>query len=563
MKKNLLSILISAFCLLLSPHQALAWWIDSYETEIAVEENSSIVIIETIKANFTDDAHHGITRTIPNKIKDEKLRFDLIDITDENGTSLQYEVQTSIDGTTYKIGDPNTLTEEVETYIITYEVENGLSFFEDHDEIYWNAVGSDWQTNILSASAKIILPASITITDEIDMMCYTGPQGGIEQNCTWNRTSANTIEFSTTKSLNPYEALTIVVGFPIGYVSKPIEELLILKDFWPTIIPIIVFAILFSRWKKHGKDEKIETIVPEYKPVKELSPAETSFIAYERIMPKDISATLIDLAIRGHLKIEETKDAVLGIFKFKNYTLYRLKKNEEQNLRPFEKLLMEKLFEEKDQVALSDLKNKFYKHINEIQKEIMNSVVEKKIFEKNPVTAKTIQLVIGSLIAGAGFSFIGEGGFETWKLTLGLSIMICGILTMIFGYYMSKKTMAGNEFYKKILGLKMYIETAEKDRIQFHEKEKHFEELLPYAMVFMQTNHWAKQFEDIYISPPNWYTSAGIATGHSSMAEFTSNMDHAMSSISTALSSRPGGHGSGFSGGSSGGGGGGGGGGAW
>ena len=536
MKKFLLCLLLSTVYCLPTTH---AWWIDSYSTLIEIRENGSIVIEETITANFSDDAHHGIYRIIPNKIGDERLRFDLISITDENGTAIPFTITSGFDGTTYATGNSDILIQEPTTYIIKYEVENGLSFFEDHDEIYWNTVGSDWQTEILSASAKIILPESITATDELDAVCYTGSQDDTEQNCTWQNTSANTIEFATTKPLNPYEALTIAIKFPLGHVSEPIEELWILQDFWPAILPLIVFVILFKRWKKYGRDEKIETITPEYKPVKELSPAEVSFIAYEKITAKDISATLIDLAIRKYLKIEETKDEILGIFKFRNYTLYRLKKAEETTLRPFEKLLIEKLFEEKGQINLSDLKNKFYKHINGIRKEIINSVVEKKIFEKNPVTAKTIQLVVGGIIAGTGFSFIGGIESETWKFVLGFSIMTCGILTMIFGYYMSKKTIEGNEFYKKILGLKMYIETAEKDRIQLHEKEKHFEELLPYAMVFMQTNHWAKQFEDIYPAPPSWYVSTGLTTEHFSMMEFTSNMDHAMSSISTALSSRP------------------------
>lgn len=570
MKKLLILIILCTLYSVLCTPIALAWQIDSYDTSIAVQDDSTLLITEVIEANFSQDPHHGIYRNIPRQIANEngnleKLRLNIISITDENGTPLNYTTTQSFSATTLQIGDEDILIQALQTYVITYEVLNGLSFFDDHDEVYWDAVGIEWEAEILEATATVILPDGIQSIQDIQTICYAGTQGSSSQNCSAHVSSLQTVEFYT-KDLNWYEGFTIAVGFPKDLVTEPSRTLWILMDFWPIVIIPIVFTFLFRRWKRYGKDKKIHTVVPEYAPPKEISPIESGILIDEKADMRDISAVMIDLAIRGFIRIEEIEEKTLGIFKHKEYILHRLKESGEKNLQKFEQTLLDKIFDGKKEQKLSKLKNKFYKHIPELKKQMFTAVMDKKLFTKNPEKAKTWYIVIGMFVTFGGFAAIpGLAFYMTWGIVLGLSLAICGILTIVFGFYMPQKTDHGHELYKRILGLKMYIETAEKDRIKFHEKEKHFEKLLPYAMIFSQTKHWAKQFEDIYTQPPDWYTAStwGAASAFS-LTDFTHNLENCTSAISTSLASSPGSGGSGFGGGGgAGGGGGGGGGGAW
>lgn len=139
------------------------------------------------------------------------------------------------------------------------------------------------------------------------------------------------------------------------------------------------------------------------------------------------------------------------------------------------------------------------------------------------------------------------------------------IVYMLFWQLSPVKTEHGVAIKEHLLGLKLYLKVAEKDRLAFHNAPEKmpevFEKLLPYAMVFGVDKAWAKEFESIYTTPPSWYE--GSQTGHFSAIAFTSSLSSFSSLTSSALSSTPGGSSGSGGGGSSGGGGGGGGGGSW
>jgi len=567
MKKILLSILCS---LLFAPYSfASSWWIDSYNTQIAVQTDSTLLITETITANFSEEAHHGIYRIIPKYMAQEdgsleKLRIKLISITDEDGEKYDYSTISTIEAIQYRIGDADILIQEPRTYVITYEVTNGLLFFEDHNEVYWDAIGTAWEANILSATTTIILPETLTVDDEITSICYAGSIGSTEQSCTYTQTNSNRVDFKTTKTLSPYQGFTIAVSFPLGHTTPPSELLWMILDYWPIIIVPIVFLIIFRKWQLYGKDKRPTVIVPEYEPPHGMSPIEVAIILDERADSRDISAVLIDLAIRGFIKIEEIDQKKLGIFGSKDYKLHRLKPDNEKSLQDFEEELLHRIFGSQKSTKVSTLKSKFYTHLSILKKKAMDTAMEKKMFEVRPETIKRTYSFIGVLVTIGGFFVFPLINVFSAAFVLGTSIIVSGILIVVFGMYMPKKTNEGQRLYEKVLGVRLYIETAEKDRIKFHEKE-HFEKLLPYAMIFNQTNHWAKQFQDIYTEPPSWYESDTWTHSNSFMlASLVGSLENATSTMNSAMTSMPSDSGgSGFSGGGVGGGGGGGGGGAW
>ncbi len=208
-----------------------------------------------------------------------------------------------------------------------------------------------------------------------------------------------------------------------------------------------------------------------------------------------------------------------------------------------------------EQIKLSDLKNIFYTHAQEIKEIVFNKLVENGYFKGDPRRARAPYYIFGAMLIFSMFYFANL--FSGYIFFINIFITAC--IVVGFGYLMPARTEKGVRTREYILGLKEYLQIAEKDRINFHnapeKKPEIFEKLLPYAMVLGVENAWAKEFNGIYTEPPRWYTNGHMGTFNtiylaSSLGDFYHTYD-------AATFSRPGSRGGGFSGGGGGGGGGG------
>ena len=107
---------------------------------------------------------HGIHRTIPVEYPGPRgtnytLFLDVIGVTDGAGQKLKYESKTSGGYRDLKIYIPGAV-DTTRTVEISYIVRNGIRYFEDHDEFYWNVTGNDWPVPIDHAEAHVYLPKS-------------------------------------------------------------------------------------------------------------------------------------------------------------------------------------------------------------------------------------------------------------------------------------------------------------------------------------------------------------------------------------------------------------------
>jgi uncharacterized membrane protein len=537
--------------------------IDNFVGKININADASIDITEKIYYNFDTLERHGIYRDIPVEYKarggNYKLIISDISVTDESGRAYTYKKSKDGSNVRIKIGDADKYVTGQKTYIIHYKIKRAINYFDDHDELYWNFIGSDWDVTIHKASVSVILPSTVA-ADELQSECFEGRPGSTSR-CLNSVSPDGTLDYDSQGKIYSGQAMTIVAGFPKNIVKKPSTgEALweIVKDNWVVFMPIIVFAAMFYLWYTRGRDPKGRgTIVAQYEAPDKLTPLETGTVFDERAGDKDISAEIINLAVQGFLKIKKIEG------KDNDYEFEKLNSNYE-NLTEYDKSLLEGIFGKKSKVNLSDLKNKFHEKLTQITEDAYNSVVSKQYFQKNPSTVRTIYISISVLIIVASFF---TGGL--WGGIGIISLVFSGALVGIFGFFMPKKTLKGVAAQEHILGLKQYLAVAEKDRIKFHnapaKNPAQFEKLLPYAMVLGVEKEWAKQFEDIYKQSPSWYEDS---SGHQFSALLLANSLHSFSSNAySSLSSMPpssASHGgSGFSGGGSGGGFGGGGGGSW
>jgi uncharacterized membrane protein len=562
--------------LLLVPKAGFAWSINSFQSDIKIEQNSSIIVTETIVADYTQDPHHGLVRTFPLKYKDKNgnnlfLRFEVLSVTDENGKNWPYEQYSAGGNIEIKIGDPNAYLTQPATFKIAYKVMRAITIsLENHDELYWNATGNQWDVPIKEAKSTVIFGFPIK-DEEIKATCYTGILGSDEQNCQ-HSINGGKVEIKGVSQLMPNQGLTVVVGFPknlLTYPSSFQEVEWFLVDNWPYGIPVLVFAMLFFLWYTRGRDPKEgkDTIVPLYTPPENLTPLEVGTLVDEEVHIKDITSTIVDLAVRGYLQIIETKQKKL-LSSDTDYEFKKLKSFQgDSTLRPHEKTLLDALFSSAGATCkLADLKNKFYKDIPVIEEQIYTKIVQDGYFPTSPDKIRTFYTTIGFFLL-VGPIFLWGFLAEITSIALIIGIAVSGALFLAFSRIMPAKTKKGVEIYYKILGLKEYINTAEKDRLKFQERENIFEKLLPYAMVLGIAEKWSKTFEGIYKDPPNWYRSndptfmTGFSTYH-----LLNRLNHATTTMGSTFQSSPrsaAGGGSGFGGGFSGGGFGGGGGRSW
>jgi uncharacterized membrane protein YgcG len=291
---------------------------------------------------------------------------------------------------------------------------------------------------------------------------------------------------------------------------------------------------------------------------------------------RDITATAVDLAVRGFIRIKETQeDRFLGLGTKTEYTLQLLRPDGEwKTLRPHEDALLRALFSRTagraavpagpspviDEVAISDLKNRFYKHVPEIKERIFSQLIDRGYYLRRPDRVKATFYVLAAVVAIGGSVVSGVLGFGLASI---IASIISGVIIGVFGHLMPARTVEGARAREGALGFEEFLDRVESDRFDRVVKTPAlFERFLPFAMALGVERNWAKAFEGIYTSQPDWY--AGSYHGSFGPRMFTASLANLSSDAGTAMTSAPrssggsGVGGGGFSGGGFGGGGGGG-----
>src|SRR5579864_1333926 len=590
MAQHLTAAFLAGLALIVSGAPAAAdqgWMISAFGSTIAIGTDGVVTVQEDIRADFGSQQHHGIFRTIPIRYSYDNTRDRYLGVTVNSVTdgTRPLPFTTSNDGTTFgiKIGDPNVMVTGANRYVITYQVRGALNSFSDHDELYWNVDGPNWGVPKQQVTANVILPAGAYKR----AVCYQGPSGSTEQ-CTF-QSSGNTVTYSTTKPLASDEEMSIVAGLNKGAVTVPPPMLEPRQRQFPQdafdvnpltvgtslLLLLIGIGLIVRYWWMHGRDRAYlghyyqandavhdapespfqhEPVVVEFGPPQNMRPAQLGLILDEKADTKDVTATIVDLAVRGHLTISEVQGARDWLLTWKAAPV--------DDVLPYEKILLDGLFAGRQQVKLSELKGTCLPTLRYSETQVLQDAMNRRLFQIRPDWVRGALVGVGILVIIAGCILAYLLGVTIgWGLP-GAAIAITGAVLIAVHGLMSVRTAAGRDLMQHTLGFRLYMTTAEKYRQQFAEKAEIFTQLLPYAIVFGCVTRWAKAFQGIDTSMNNgWY----VGSRPFQAALIASSLQSMNSSISTAVSSTPAGSGaSGFGGGGfSGGGGGGGGGGAW
>lgn len=542
--------------------------IRSFDTRIVVEKDGTLDITERISAHFTG-SWNGIYRVVPMSYRNAAglnwfIKVDLVGVTDANGTPLRTETEYRNTKVKFKMWIPGAVDAD-KGLVLHYRVRNGLRFFEEHDELYWNATGDEWDVPLGMVTAEVVLPDGAA---GIRSTAFNGAYGATSQEAKIV-TQGSTLRFTMPRELGFREGLTVVVGWNKGLIPPPSATEKVNEFFasnWPLMIPVAVFALMFFFWHTRGRDPRLRPVAVQYEAPQGMTPAEVGTITDESVDMRDITATLVDLAVRGYLKIAEDEgEKFLGMTFGQDFAFLRLKPESSwAELTLHERRVLEGIFTGRgNKVELSDLKNEFYSEISGIKDGVMNRLVEKGFYATRPDHVRGWWIgggFIVGLIIGFGGTAIGANVGLSPVATV-LAGVLSGVIIAIFGWNMPARTESGTRMLEKVLGLSEFIGRVEKDALaRARRTPEMFEAFLPYAMALGLEREWSKAFKDLALQPPIWYV------GRNPMAfnpvHFTSQLSTMSTQASSAMTSQPrSSSGSGFSGGGSSGGGGGGGGG--
>jgi uncharacterized membrane protein len=588
--------ILSLFAAVIGLHQTAfarenvtEWYMKDFKSEIVLNADSTAQITEEITADIgTVPGKHGIFRVLPTQIKTPTKTYEtpvkLLSITDFNGRGIPYaESYDSFNHTvTWKIGDPGINVSGGNHYKIVYLYKNVVRFDSpDFDEFYWNLNGNFWDMEADSFTGRIIFPVGVN-KQNTEISYYTGDLKSKDTSLAkYEWESDNTLKFTSTRTLAKNEGITVSVTFPKN-IFTPYKFSAtdtngtngwVLKDWYWPIFPLLTFIICFLFWYRYGREEKFDkTPMPEFTVPDDLSPMSLKMVSTIGNWQQDIiTVGIISLATKGIIKITEKNK--WSIWQPQNYEFENLENSEGiGRLDPGEKKLFDVIFKYgKKTVSLSELSLNFSMDRKGLILAIQDFLVQNgyltetglKMQKRFGITSLvvTVCFIILILVVSSRLEMPAPDSinFIVYVLFSGItSTLIIGS----FAYFMSKRTAKGNEANWHAENLKMYMQTAEKDRMKFYEKENIFEKFLPYAIAFGITDIWVKKMRELYGDEyfnnyhPVWYSGIGVSTF--SADSFASALNSISSNIASNVGSSSGHGGSGGSGGGGGGGGGGG-----
>jgi hypothetical protein len=572
--------------------------------EIEVRPDGVLEIEETLDVRFIG-SWNGIRRELLSAHETAdgrggRLRYSILGATDYEGRRLRVEEESMRGGIRVLIHVPG--AENARHVVrLRYEVQGAIRFFTEElvaggragpdapdapfDELYWNATGSGWDVPLRDVRVRVRIPDEAS---GLRAWGYTGRPGATEQGATVE-VAGPQVEVAVLNPVAAGEELTLSVIWDAGVIARPRPSLLagplrVLFQGWPLVLPLLAALFTWRAWTRTGRDPAPRAIVVQYFPPEGLSPAEAGTLIDGRAEIHDITATLVDLAVRGWITIEEMPQTVmLGRLTGRStWTFHQLRQPAEWGaLADHECAYLEGLFSPASggkrvgtspgpylaSVSVDQLANQFYRHLPRIRGAIHDALVAARFYERRPDHVVTRWALAGSVllttgvVGGAILASRPSSDFLPSPLNLGLGLGISGLLLLICSRWMGARTEAGARMQEQVLGFREFVKRVEAPQYRrMITSPEMFERYLAYALALRVEDRWATAFEGMLRQPPQWYRSPAAGTAFDP-ARFGTQLRQLSTATSRASASSPsssGSGGGGRAGGGSGGGGGGG-----
>lgn len=584
----------------------------SFASHIQVQPDASLWVTESIVVRATgDQIKRGIVRDFPTIYTDRyghkvKVGFRVLEVR-RDGAPESFHVESVANGKKIYLGKKEVFLPSGEyVYTLKYRTTRQLGFFADFDELYWNVTGHGWTFSLDQVRAVVEPPSGAPV---LQYAAYTGAMGARGQDFKVSTDPAGCLVFTATRGFASGEGLTVAVAWPKGYVQSPSwssRARYFLEDnpaailVWLTLMALCVYYL--AVWHKVGRDPPKGLVIPLYEPPQGFSPAAVRYLKRMGFDDKAFAATLVNLAVKGGLVIEDQGGEVI----------LRSRAKPAASLTGQEGKVLSRLFKGRNVLKLTD---RNHATIGAALKALESSLeweLKKKHFITNSryfawgillsflalagvvlmAGNRDIMMVTGFLVlwlsiwTPVSMSLWGAkdqrlmAGFFSFFAVLAIIItffvspltamvfVLLVFLNLLFYLLLKAYTLSGRRLMDQIDGFRMYLTAAEQQRLELlHPPERTpqlFENYLPYALALDVENEWCEQFAEILEEAnyaPDWYR--GVSWRSLGTGGLASSLGSSLSSTISSSSSPPGSSSGSGGGGSSGGGGGGGGGSGW
>lgn len=588
----------------------------NYDVDVKLSEDNVYHVEEKIKVRFLNRSH-GIYRYIPymgnmqyiedNQIKDSKYRAKINNVK-VDGHNFQKDYKNG--NLVLKIGDKDRYVDGEQEYIISFDFDAGDDKISTLDRVYINLIPTGWRTAIQNASFKLTFPKEIP---EDSVKVFSGTLGNATQSKFVGLVKDNVLTAFSVAPLDAFEGATVYAQVKEGYFVNERTDKPLIYLMWILIILVPLIAVIL--YLIFGVDKPIIKIM-SVSPPKDMTPAEVGYIMDSTVDNKDVLSLIIYWADKGYLSIAQNgKDNFLLT---KLIDLPTTANGYEKTM--FEGLFasgdsvnttdLKSTFYDTLQLTKSRLRSKFSKRTKTslYTSSSRTSQVITGILSIVPIISAVI---LGGYIVIANFIYsilailaivilcgvyvgvvamssrwyimsqksrVGSiistsiGGVLLYAVIIALGIwelnsiipvlaaILASAISLILTCVMPKRTKQCNDWFGELLGLREFIEFAEKERIEMlvNEDPKYFYSVLPYAYVLGVSDTWSKKFESIAVAPPSWYYGGGFNASTFNTFLFLHTFNRCMTNINQNLSVPPvnmnGGNGIGGGGGFSGGG---------
>lgn len=295
------------------------------------------------------------------------------------------------------------------------------------------------------------------------------------------------------------------------------------------------------------------TVAPAFAPPRDVRPGVVGTVIDGVAHAHDVSATLVDLAVRGWFRIVEvgaegpvSHDATeragdTGRGTPRDWELRRADTAPDETPSDFEQLLLDRLFDGRDSVRLSSLRGTFAMTMREAQIGLYREVVDRGWYARHPRARNGRTRAIGLFVLvpltllAAGVVVTDLADAHDWSLTpLLVGLVLALVVLARWGGSRTPRTAEGSALRIQALGFREYLATAEADRLRFEEKRALLSGYLPYAVAFGLTGHFAALLRELakdshwtdYVDGLDWY-DLGVGDGDVSLGDALSDLGDA------------------------------------
>ena len=555
--------------------------ITSYHTALAIQPDGSVVVTEEIVYDFGGSKRHGIIREVPVKSRyngsyDRTYTLTVLSVRSPDAPA-QYRVTNNDASVSIRIGDPSQVVTGQHTYRLTYRLRGVLTAYASRDELYWNAIGTQWNVPIGRAVVRVSAPAQV-----IRAACYAGLPGST-QRCQQSGITHGVAVFAQS-GLGPHEGVTVAAAIPTGIVPVPrpvLEERWTLQQAFAAtpaalgvsgglLLALAITGAVIVWVKRRGRlpVRPQDTMPAETVPPEGLRPAQAGLLLTGMAGSREITSTIVDLAVRGYLRIEEEQRPGARDWKL----VWPPEVNGQfGGLLDYEQTLLGGLL--KNAVQEDGIPHVWLSLVaasaplRQVRNDLYRQAAGLGWFTARPDRVRRRWRIAGWVVLVISLLMLLVVAAGSHAGLVPIPFALAGLAMIAGARWMPVRTEQGRQLASRLLAFREYITTATVAQPRTDGQGDALYDYLPYAIVFGCTSEWAEVTAGLTGTgqAPSWYhgsrplSVADMALLAGAAHYFTPR--YVVTHGSRAGSGASGG--SGFSGGYSGGGLGGGGGGSW